>query len=231
MLAAGFTLLAVTLLVSLGTGSLATAAAGDPLVLGSANSSTLTTYLNWKSDAPAAPNSSLVVRGSDNGAIFSTADYLLEADPAGGTGVAGYGFDTGGLFSGVDSGAIAKGWYVGLDAVATESDGVAVQASGNQAIAARGQAVGVHASGETAIQAEGAVSFSTAGLAKIPKGSTKVTLAANTDVTKSSKVLATVQSRGGRLLRVSRDSEADTITIYLTAPATQRVAVAYFVLQ
>lgn len=229
-LAGVVTVAATVLAVTLGTASLAGASAGDPWVLGATNSSNPTTYLNWDRSTNPVPQAALAVHGGDVAAVFSNAIYWPETYPTGLTGVAGYGNDVGGFFFGPDSGVQAKGWYNGLTAVATD-EGSGVDASGDWGLVANGEQVGVESTAPTALVTHGAVSFSTAGLATVPKGARSVTVAATVDVTAQTKVLATAQSAGGQVLRVRRNVAPDTITIVLGAPATSAVIVAFFVMQ
>ena len=229
-LAGVITIAATVLAVTLGTASLAGASAGDPWVLGTTNSSNPTTYLNWDKSTNPVPQAALAVHGGDVAGVFSNAIYWPENYPIGLTGVAGFGNDVGGFFFGPDSGVQAKGWYNGLTAEATD-EGAGVDASGDWGVVAHGDKVGVETTAPTALVAHGGVSFSTAGLATVAKGATRATVPATVDVTAETKVLATVQSAGGQVLRVRRNVAPDTITIILTGPATSEVTVAFFVLQ
>ena len=75
------------------------------------------------------------------------------------------------------------------------------------------------------------MNFSSAGTVTIPLGaSSSAAVNPGTDVTGSNMLLATAQSLGGQVLRVARNADANTIRIHLTAPATQNVRVAYFVI-
>ena len=230
-LAGVVTIAATVLAVTLGTASLAGASAGDPFLLGTTNSTrTATTYLNWDKSTNPVPEAALAVHGGDVAAVFSNAIYWPENYPTSLTGVAGYGNDVGGFFFGPDSGVQAKGWYNGLTAEATD-EGAGVEASGDWGVVAHGHEVGVETTAPTALVTHGAVSFSTAGLATVAKGATRVTVPATVDVNSQTKVLATAQSTGGQVLRVRRNVDADTLTIILSGPATSAVTVAYFVMQ
>lgn len=85
-----------------------------------------------------------------------------------------------------------------------------------------------------ALRSSGRVRFEkSAGLATIAATSNKVTVTPGIDLTAGSKVLATLQTSPGgttTVHRVVRDIANDTFTIYLTAPATQRCTVAWFVI-
>ena len=124
-------------------------------------------------------------------------------------------------------GAVASSSQVGLLADAAD---VGVEASGDTAVKAAGSDVGLVAEGPVAIQAQGAVTFSSAGLVTVPLGASSAVVTPGTDVIKSSMVLATAQTRGGQVLRVTRNTTADTVRIHLAAPASQPVQVAYFVI-
>jgi hypothetical protein len=153
------------------------------------------------------------------------------------TGIQAYGNDWGGYFYGHNSGVVAES-ATGPTVVADAEEGTAVQATGNTGVAATGDvgveasgsSVGITATGPVALQAQGAVSFSTAGLVQIPQGATSATVRPGTDVTSGTMVLATAQTTGGQVKRVTRNAVADTVTIVLAAKATQRVTVAYFVI-
>ena len=144
-------------------------------------------------------------------------------------GVQAYGNDWGGYFYGHNSGVVAES-YTGPTVIADADEGTAVEATGDVGVEASGSSVGLTATGPVALQAQGAVSFSTAGLAHIPQGATSATVSPGTDVTSRTMVLATAQTTGGQVQRVTRNAVADTVTIVLTAKATQRVTVAYFVI-
>jgi hypothetical protein len=217
----------VAALFAAASATTAEGASGDGLVLGQNNWSTTTTYLNWHSNIQPIPNSGLAVVGMQTGAVFATNEEYVHGDPTWIDGIRAFGNDRGGFFYGVNDGVVATSEDVGLDASAQE---LGVKASGDTAVEAVGDNVGLVANGPVAIRAEGAVSFSSAGLLTIPIGASSAAVTPGTDITGSSMILATAQTPGGQVLRVARNSTADTLRIYLTAPASQAVQVAYFVI-
>lgn len=206
----------------------AQAARDDPLVLGRGNWSTSTTYLNWQRSLRPMPETGMAVLGVRAGAVFTTHEDYVHGDDTWLDGIRAYGGDRGGYFYGVDSGVVARSEYTGVEA---DGGDLGVTAAGDTGVQAVGQHVGLDVEGGSlAIQARGAVSFSSAGSATIAGGAASVMTAPGTDIIKGSMVLATAQTPGGQVLRVSRNVTADTIRIHLTAPATQRMTVAYFVI-
>jgi hypothetical protein len=161
----------------------------------------------------------LVAAGSDNGAEIYGADYGLIAYgglSAGGAAIVANGESDGAY------GVIAKG-------DPDQDEGIGVQATGGTGVDARGP-IGVHAEGDTAIEAVGTVSFSSAGLVTIPQGKNAITITPAIRVHPNSAVLATAQTVGGQVARVTRNSSLNHITIFLAAKATKAVTVAYFVI-
>jgi len=212
----------------LATGNATQADVDDPLVLGRSNWSEQTTYLNWHRKTYPMPYTGLAVVGQQAGAVFATnEEYAGTTDPGWIDGIRAVGNDRGGYFYGVNYGAVASSSQVGLLADAAD---VGVEASGDTAVKAAGSDVGLVAEGPVAIQAQGAVTFSSAGLVTVPLGASSAVVTPGTDVIKSSMVLATAQTRGGQVLRVTRNTTADTVRIHLAAPASQPVQVAYFVI-
>jgi len=206
----------------------ASGARGDALVLGQTNASPVTTYLNWRRALYPMPESGLAVVGAQTGAVFATnEEYSVVGDPGWIDGIRAFGNDRGAFLYGVDVGAETSSEYVGLSANGGE---LGVSASGDTGVQAAGDWIGLHATGEVAIQAEGAVSFSSAGVVTVPAGATSAAVKPGTDVFASSMVLATAQTPGGEIMRVSKNPDTDTIRVHLVSPATRPVQVAYFVI-
>lgn len=230
--------LAAAVVVVVGSATLASGAVGEPWLLGRNNTSSATTALNWDTGtAPIPTDVGLAVKGYPNGAVFTMNEELVSDLEGWIVGIQGYGNDWGGYFYGHNSGVVAES-LTGPTVDASAEDGTAlvangdvgVEAMGNVGVRAAGTDVGLTAAGPVALQAEGAVSFSTAGLVVLPKGATSATVRPGTDVTASTFVLATAQTAGGQVKRVTRNATANTVTIVLTAAATQPVTVGYFVI-
>lgn len=239
--------LAAAVVVLVGSATLASGAVGEPWLLGRNNTSSATTALNWDTGrAPIPTDVGLAVKGYPNGAVFTMNEELVSDLEGAIVGIQGYGNDWGGYFYGHNSGVVAES-YTGPTVDASASEGTAVVATGDVGVEATGQ-VGVQATGDVGVEAtgtdtgltatgpvalrtEGAVSFSSAGLVVLPKGATSATVRPGTDVTAATMVLATAQTAGGQVKRVTRNATANTVTIVLTAAATQPVTVAYFVIQ
>jgi hypothetical protein len=112
-------------------------------------------------------------------------------------------------------------------------DGVATGGRGVSGSATTGTGGYFAATTGTALQAVGPVRFSSAGLATIPSGSKSVTVSPGIDITGASKVLALPQTNPGgstTIQRISRNTVADTFTIFLTANATANTTVAWFLI-
>ncbi len=226
-------------LVVAGTATLASGAVGEPWLLGRNNTSSATTALNWDTGtAPIPTDVGLAVKGYPNGALFTMNEELVSDLGGWIVGVQGYGNDWGGYFYGHNSGVVAES-YTGPTVIADAEEGTAVQATGDVGVEATGDVgveatgtdVGLTATGPVALRTEGAVSFSSAGLVVLPKGAASATVRPGTDVTAATMVLATAQTAGGQVKRVTRNATANTVTIVLTAAATQPVTVAYFVIE
>lgn len=223
--------LAAAVVVVVGSATLASGAVGEPWLLGRNNTSSATTALNWDTgSAPVPTDVGLAVKGYSNGAVFTMNEELVPDIEGWLVGVQGYGNDWGGYFYGHNSGVVAES-LTGPTVDADAEEGTAVLASGDVGVEARGADVGLTATGPVALRTEGAVSFSSAGLVVLPKGATSATVRPGTDVTAATMVLATAQTAGGQVKRVTRNATANTVTIVLTAAATQPVTVAYFVIE
>lgn len=218
----------VALFIVASENSPAAGARGDALVLGQTNTSSTTTYLNWRRGQYPMPESGLAVVGAQTGAVFATnEEYSVVGDPTWIDGIRAFGNDRGAFLYGVDVGAVTSSEYLGLSA---NGGDLGVAATGDTGVRAEGNWIGLEASGEVAIQAEGAVSFSSAGMVTVPAGATSAATSPGTDVFGSSMVLATAQTPGGEILRVSKNPDADTVRVHLVSPATQPVRIAYFVI-
>jgi hypothetical protein len=85
----------------------------------------------------------------------------------------------------------------------------------------------------TALESRGGmVKFSTAGIAVVPTGMTRVTVPSphGIDINAATKVLVTAMSGGGTFRFVERDFAADTLTFRLQRSAANDVTLAYFII-
>jgi hypothetical protein len=210
--------------------SAATGTAGAPVLLGRHNCSgsvddttcsggQRTTSIDWDRNAGAIPaNAGLAIQGDPAVIGATNPQYAFDSEWI--TGVAGFGSDRGGFFYGVNAGVVGDSEDVGVEG---SSPAIGVRADGGD--------IGLVTTGDVALSAEGAVAFSSAGVAEILSGRASTRVTPGVPIGFDTKVLATVQSRGGTLRRVALDtSGTDAFTIWLTAPARQRVTVAYFVI-
>jgi hypothetical protein len=177
--------------------------------------------------------SGIGVRG--NGASGGTGLSGIVA-AGGGTGVLGTANSTNGVgISGQGSfigvvGGNPGGSPNGAGVVGTSAASHGVRGTGTST-----NGVGVRAETQSptdgfALQTSGPVQFSTAGLATINAGSATVTVTPGVPVRSTSKVLATLQSTGGTLRFVSKDTVNNRFIIHLTGNATAKVSVAYFLI-
>jgi hypothetical protein len=202
---------------------IANGAVGDPVLVGKDQRGFKTSFNAKRAGVTVPPGTGLLANGDFGLVGTAGSTYTTVPDEAFLSGVTGLGNDTGGYFRGVDQGVVAT---------ADNDGGTGVDANGT---------VAIHAQGETALVANGVVevngqltangetTFTGAGFARINPGHDRVTVTPGVSVSAGSKVFATVQSRGGTLLRVGRNVPAGTITIVLVAAVTRSVRVAYFV--
>jgi hypothetical protein len=84
--------------------------------------------------------------------------------------------------------------------------------------------------GGMGLQVRGMSQFSTSGIATIARGSRSVKVTPGFDIGPTSKVMVTLQSWGGTLRTVIKDDPGNAFTIWLTSNATQPVSAAWFVI-
>ena len=150
-----------------------------------------------------------------------------------GTGVYGDNSTTSGLSSGVTghSASSSGRGVIGRASSSTGTDAIGVEGFTNSAAGAGVKAI--NNAGGVALRVQGQVTFSSAGLAIIPAGSRFAAIGPGINITAQSKVLATLQSSPGgttTIHRVYPNPSTDTVTIFLTANATQNCTVAWFVI-
>jgi hypothetical protein len=214
----------------------ARAANGDPVLMGQANEATAATTIgrtthgptlrvrhtgiDLEEGGPALDVSSwygdaltVFVDGTSQTAIRSTSQLGIPL------------IATSEIDSGVDAtgrwGVTAHGWAGGVYAETTASTGTAVQA------------VSTHQDGH-ALLTTGRIQFGQAsGVTAIATGSKQVTVKPAVKVSAATKVLTTLQSSAGGTTvvhRISRNTAANSFTIYLTKTATQRCYVAWLLI-
>ena len=210
----------------------ARAADGDAVMIGEDNVGTTMTVLR-------RTNEGTTLRVAHTGDEFEVAGTALEVTSAWGTAVQV-------LVGGTAQTAIYTRSEIGTALRADAESGTAVHATGSWAVQANGGQYGVYASGETAVRADaegtngyalltkGRVQFGQAsGVATIAAGSKQVTITPAVTISTSTKILTTLQSSAGGTTvvhRISRNIAANSLTIYLTANATQQCYVAWLLI-
>jgi hypothetical protein len=153
--------------------------------------------------------------------IYETA---LWGDAPIGDGVQGTGSENGVVGRGGLTGVLGRGAFCG---VRGESDGL-------NGVPSVGGLFTTKSAASHALRTRGRVQFDqVSGVATIAKGQIKATVTPGVDIANSSKILTTLQSTAGGTTvvhRISRDMDADTFSIYLTAKATVNCYVAWFVI-
>jgi hypothetical protein len=207
------------------TATPASAADGDPIILGQENSAGSPTRIT---NPNPERGDSLVI---DGGGLSATSVVAA---------------------SDIGSPAISASTPLGGPAISADAGATGVIAFGVHVAGVRGESadgIGVHGRshhgtgivaeisqfefGETAFRAIGPVKFSTSGLADVAASTDRVTVNPGVPVTSQSKVLAMQQGNSGNKAMVEHvevDPAAGTFQIFLTRPSMRPVQVAWFLI-
>jgi hypothetical protein len=196
----------------------ASAADGDPVILGQNNTSFLATGITNPDtlDGLSFGGGFLQSVRSFGGPAISASTLggpAMSAD-AEGTGVIGFG-------------------QLGAGISGLSGDGIGVHGRSDHGTGIKAEA-GPHVQSEgTAFEAVGPVKFSTSGLAAVGASTDRVTVNPGVPISPQSKVLAMLQGNSGSKAMVEHievDPAADTFEIFLTKPSIRAVQVSWFLI-
>jgi hypothetical protein len=202
------------------TATPASAADGDPIILGQENNAFSTTQVTFQDSG-------------DILEIYPAAGGVLRADTGfrnyaiSGVAISGNGIEGAGSHTGVRGGGEIRGVAghspLGIGVHGTTEVGTGIKAEVTPGIP----------EDRTAFEAVGPVKFSTSGLADVPASADRVTVNPGVPITSESKVLATLQGNTGNksmVEHVELDPAADMFQIVLTKPSMRPVQVAWFLI-
>jgi hypothetical protein len=205
------------------TATPASAADGDPVILGGDNvASSPTTirdadYFGELDILPASSVAQVLSAGSagPRPSIF--------AGNVGGPAIVG---------SGKTQGVIGQTGAIGAGVLGSSGEGIGVHGLSSVGTGIKAEAAHFQLEG-TAFEAVGPVKFSTSGLADVAASTDRVTVNPGVPVTSQSKVLAMLQGNSGSRAMVEHvevDPAGGTFQIFLTRPSIRAVQIAWFLI-
>jgi hypothetical protein len=203
------------------TATPASAADGDPIILGQVNEASSPTRITLFDN----PADALDIFGGGSVLLVGTGfgpGPSISAIAVSGTAISG---------TGKTNGVIGSTGQIGVGVTGSSGEGIGVH--GLSGIGTGIKAEASHFEEGTAFEAVGPVKFSTSGLADVAGSTDRVTVDPGVPITVQSKVLATLQGNTGNkaiVEHVEVNAAGGTFQIVLTKPSMRPVQVAWFLI-